>query len=208
MKSLNRLLEYKQTALKKIKSFIDDHPEILEHYENSSYWYPYKHVSKTHIADVYRDFYLSDENEIMHFSSTPKDSHLICDYMLDSIKLHFAIMCYDIQKMDTDQQMAKQIIELNHEIFTSLFDIVGDNIDYQGKNTLEYIQSYIQDSLNQEQEILNHSTYSQEEKREYTQGYQNFHPYLHLLNPSIGFCSHYRLDKLLPHKPLSNQAKI
>lgn len=144
---LDQQLMQKQEALNHVNEFLKKHPEILEYKNDSQYWYPYQNVDGTQNLSLYREFYPNTDGEITYFCKEGENSFATFEYMYDPVKLHFFLMCNDIREMDCHSDTAKEIIQINNELFKILFENVGDTISYNGKNTLEHIEESIQHSL-------------------------------------------------------------
>lgn len=199
---LNQQLVQKKAVLSNIYEFFKEHPEISEYKGSSKYWYPYENVDGTQNFSLFGDFYPNTNGGITYFCKENEQNFIISDYMHDPVKLHFFLMCNDIKKMDCHSDIAKEIIQINNELFKLLFEKVGDVISYNGKNTLEHIQEYIQNHLDEEEKIKNDSlsSYSQDYKNLLLRSCRSFNDFSYLLNEAIIICQENKLQYELSTK--------
>lgn len=206
---LDQQLIQKQEVLSKVYAFFKNHPEISEHKGDSQYWYPYQNVDGTQNLSLYREFYPNNDGEITYFCKEGEDVFTISDYMYDPVKLHFFLMCNDIREMDCHSDTAKEIIQINNELFHILFENIGDTISYHGKNTLEHIQEYIQHSLDAVENIQNDPdpSYTQDYKNILLRSYRSFNDFSYILNEIITVCKKDKLQNELLIKEESKHIK-
>lgn len=199
-----QMLYEKKEVLNKIKDFIKKHPELSDYKDDNNYWYPYPNVANHELKNFYSDFYFDDKDGITYFRKEKKEWDNLknrelfdgYDYLFDPVKIQFFIIAQDINSLDLEGINAKKIMAINFELFHILLNTIGDIPSYQGLNTLEHMELYIQKIIDYPKEI---------EAGDYTTDLKNM--ILHSANKSIkllpafndvlAICRHYKLDNVL-----------
>jgi hypothetical protein len=202
--SIDTMLHKKLNTLNKVYSFLKNHPEILQYKDDSKYWYPYENVNGDAHLQLYSEYYPNTSLNVTYFSKTADKKHSICEYLFDPVKLQFFIICENIRVMDCDSDTAKEIMKINNELFKVLLDTVGETISYNKLNTLEVMEKYIDNSINEENDIKTGNKYSESIKDLILDDYSRFNEKIPLLNETIVI---YKLDNLQKELPINAEPK-
>ena len=104
-------------------------------------------------------------------------------------------MCEDIRKMDCNDELAKEIIKINNQLFQIVIEVVGETINYSGYNNLEHMNSFLEKREKSVQEGMNDARFSQEMKEVIKREYDRFNDAISFLDDAFIIANQCALDK-------------
>lgn len=195
---LSHMVEEKKIVLTLLLDYIKKNPDIYQYKNDSSYWYPYENVEPGSSNMFYNDYYIDTKDNAVHFvKESPLNNTTTYDYLLDPVKIQFLLMSRDISKMDCQSPNAKEIISLNQEIFETLYDVVGDPLNYEGKNNLNYFEEYILNNQERRKEIKDDKNMEIQFKRHSLSHLDSFLDNLIHISGALTLCRKDKLEKKL-----------
>lgn len=194
---LDRMLEQKKTVLEKLTNFVETNPELKNHKNSTSYWYPFPGVSNTDNLRLYNDFYPNDNGEITYFCKEGENSWEYSDYLSDPVKIQLTLMCNDLNTMMVDNKTAKEIVEINDQIFNITLSVVGDTLNYAGQNNSEYIKNYMSKNKENEDGIKSNVQYDADFKDMLLRSIHRFNENTKYLESAIVNCERASLQEAI-----------